>query len=282
MFNKVKECIVKLPSKERICALKMDEIHIKDYEEYSKGFDCVEGLVDLEHLGRTDERAKYAFVLCLDSLNAKNRWRQTLAYFLPGKSGMNGEQLKLIVQLCLKKLKELGANVKILTSDQCTNNQNAFKLLGITETDSWFEVDGELYCGMADFPHLIKRLFAMLKIHDKIYIKSEVIVCFEDFINALVFDRSRLLSHITDAYLNPNAFESMNVLRAMQVFSRRFVAQDPNGIKSSTWKNSADFAEKLDTVIDLCNAYHLQYGESRKKTIISCKPRSGKSFSGFC
>ncbi|XP_051165751.1 uncharacterized protein LOC127284392 [Leptopilina boulardi] len=94
MFKKVEECIEKLPNEERICALKMDEIHLKSYEEYSKGPDCIEGIVDLGPLGRLDERAKCAFLLCLDSLNATNRWRQILAYLLPGKSGMSGEQVK--------------------------------------------------------------------------------------------------------------------------------------------------------------------------------------------
>lgn len=43
--------------------------------------------------------------------------------------------------------------------------------------------------------------------------------------------------------------------------------KDSNGLKSSTWTNSANFAKKLDTVIDLGNAYHLKYGESRKKPL---------------
>ena len=274
IFNKVEECLSKLPEDQRICALKMDELARKCLEEYSKGLDCIEGLVDFGPLGRFNERA---FVMCLDSLNPESKWRQVLSYLLPGKSGMSGEHIKLMVEMILKKLKKIGANVKILTCDQGLNSQNAFKLLKISATNPWFEVDGELYCGLPDFPHLIKRLFAMLRFHGFISIGTEVIVSFKDFVDVLKFDRtmssSRLLSHITDAHLNPNAFEGMNVLRPMQVFSRKFASairtagKDPHGLKSDTWENSANFAEKLDTVIDYCNAYHLRYGESRKRPL---------------
>ncbi|KMQ84980.1 transposable element p transposase, partial [Lasius niger] len=57
---------------------------IKSYEEYSFKLDQIEGLVDLGPLGRTHETAKHVFVFCLDSINARNPWRQPLAYFLSG------------------------------------------------------------------------------------------------------------------------------------------------------------------------------------------------------
>jgi len=73
---------------------------IKSYEEYSLKFDEIEGLVDLDPLGRTPERIKCVFVFCLDSLNARHPWRQPLAYFLPGKC-MKAEEIVILLKECL-------------------------------------------------------------------------------------------------------------------------------------------------------------------------------------
>jgi len=70
---------------ERVCALKWDEMYIKSYEEYSSKLDEIEGLVDLGPLGRKSERGKCVFVFCLDSLNARHKWRQPIASFLSEK-----------------------------------------------------------------------------------------------------------------------------------------------------------------------------------------------------
>lgn len=57
-----------LPAEQRVCALKWDEMCIKSHEEYSHSLDVIEGLVDLGPLGRNNQRAKCAFVFCLDSI----------------------------------------------------------------------------------------------------------------------------------------------------------------------------------------------------------------------
>lgn len=65
-----------------MCALKWDEMSIKNYEEYSVKLDEIKGIVDLGFLGRKSERAK---CLCILSRQFKCAWRQPLAYFLLGK-----------------------------------------------------------------------------------------------------------------------------------------------------------------------------------------------------
>lgn len=86
---------------------------IKSYEEYSSKLDEIEGL-DLGPLCRKPERTKCVFVFCLDSLNACHPWRQLLAYFLPGKC-IRSDKIVHLVQICLEKLTETGADMKIVT-----------------------------------------------------------------------------------------------------------------------------------------------------------------------
>lgn len=66
---------------------------------------------------------------------------------------------------------------------------------------------------------------------------------------------SNLLSHITEAHIRPNSFESMNVKRAFQIFSHTFVAAIKTAgyekeLSTMTWQATADFAERLNNVID--------------------------------
>lgn len=228
IFKKVAEKLSKLRVNERVCALKWGEMSIKSYEKYSRSLDIIEGLIDLGPLGRTTERAKHVMVFCIDGLNAKNPWRQLIAYFFTGNS-TNNEITAKLVRMCLSKLKETGALVKLLTCDQASSNQNAlYKHCNVTEEKPYFEHDGCIYYASFDFPHLIKRLVIQLWTHKYLYAGTEAITAFDDFQQTWYLDKanviSNLLSHITEAHMAPNNWESMNVKRAFQMFSRRFAA----------------------------------------------------------
>lgn len=115
IFQKLKEKIAQILEEESMC-LKMRRNSIIMYEEFSSKLDEIESLVDLGPLDRQIEKNKCVFVFCLDSLNARHPWRQSLAYFLPGKC-MRSHEIYL-VQMCLNKLNETSANVKLVTCDQ--------------------------------------------------------------------------------------------------------------------------------------------------------------------
>lgn len=191
---------------------------IKSYEEYSSKLDEIEGLVDLGSLGRKAERTKCVFVFCLDSLNARHPWRQPLTYFLPGKC-MRSPEIVHLVKMCLDKLNETGADVKLVTCNQGTNNQAAYNQLGVDVQEPYFMYNNKRYHASYDSPHLVKRLASFFRTHDKIYCKGEIIASYSDFVKTCCIDNatkrgSNLLSHITQAYIRPNCFEAMNVKRA--------------------------------------------------------------------
>jgi len=63
--------------------------------------------------------------------------------------------------------------------------------------------------------------------------------------------------------LHPNNFEAMNVKRAFQLFSHTFAAAiktagDGKELRTNTWEKTADFAERMNNVIDACNSYSLK------------------------
>ena len=186
--------------------------------------------MDLGPLGRRNERARYVFVFCLDSLNAKNPWRQLIAYFLTGNR-MNAQEMHKLLEQCLVRLDKGGATVVLTTCDQGPSNQSLYStVLGVMETGTpSFHCAGREYFASFDFPHLIKRLMSTLRTHGALYCDGEVIVAYDDFINTWRYDctntTSRLLSHITEAHLFPNSFEAMNVKRAFQLLSLRFAAE---------------------------------------------------------
>ena len=78
ILQKLESKLKSLPPEERMCALKFDELTIKSFEEYSKKLDEVEGFSDIGSFRRDSTIAKHALLFCLDSINAKNNWRQLL------------------------------------------------------------------------------------------------------------------------------------------------------------------------------------------------------------
>ncbi|XP_026669098.1 uncharacterized protein LOC113464289 [Ceratina calcarata] len=107
VFHEIKRHLSELSVQERLCALKWDEMSIKAWEEYSAYLDRIERHIDLGHLGRCDEKARYVFAFCVDSINAENRWKQIVAYFLPGTGGMKCEEIINLLKVC-SHLKECG------------------------------------------------------------------------------------------------------------------------------------------------------------------------------
>lgn len=290
IFQKLKEKMAQIPEEERVCALKWDEMAIKKYEEYSSKLDEIEGLVDLGPLGKQTERSTCVFVFCLDSLNARHPWRQPLAYFLPGKC-MRSHEIINLVEICLDKLNETGANVKLLTCDQGTNNQAAYNQLGVDIQKPYFIYNNKKYYASYDFPHLIKRLASFLRKHDNIYCKGEIIASFSDFVKTWGIDNmtkggSNLLSHITQAHIRPNCFEAMNVKRAFQLFSHKFaaaikIAGDEKELHSNTWEATANFAEYMNNVIDACNSYSLNVTFGGKRPLSKKNPDIEDLLSNF-
>lgn len=229
-----------------------------------------QGLVELGPLGRRDERAHYVLLFNLTSLNVGNKWRQPIAYFFAGKSGMTAEEIHSLLKEALQRLEEVDARVKLLVCDQGPNNQRLYdKIFQVNYGEATAVIGGKSYFVAFDFPHLIKRVVSALRNHKGIWQDGRLIVSWDDFTSTYAFDRtlatSNLLGHISDIHLSPNSFQAMNVQRAFQILGHRYAQaiklwgtsmQESSGcnVASSTWKSSAECAEKMNDIIDACNS----------------------------
>lgn len=122
---------------------------------------------------------------------------------------------------------------------------------------------------------VVKRLTSFLRTHRNIYYDGNIIASYSDFETTWSIDNStkggsNLLSHITEAHIRPNSFEAMNVKRAFQLFSHTFAAAIKTAgheqeLKTNTWQATADFAERMNNIIDACNSYssNMKFGGKR-------------------
>ncbi|KAF0705671.1 THAP domain-containing protein 9, partial [Aphis craccivora] len=121
--------------KEKACTVCFDEMCIKEFIEYSKEFDFIEGFEDLDHYGRTNKSANCVLVFMAQGIYSP--WKFSIAYFL-AHSGVNKTILKTLIIDVLQKLFEVGLCPKIIVCDQGTNNQSALKSLNISEDNPFF------------------------------------------------------------------------------------------------------------------------------------------------
>lgn len=290
VFTKLAEKLKNFPAEERVCCLKWDEMAIKSFEEYSEKYDLIEGLEDLGPLGRKNARATKAFLFCVDSINAKNPWRQMLAFFF-SKNGISGDDIKKLVLMALNKLRDIKADVRALTCDMGTANQKAYSLLGITQDAPYFSYKEKKYFALYDIPHLMKRLVYQMRTYDSIYNdESKIIVSFKDLRNTWQIDRSlntsSILSHLDLSHFAPNSFQAMKVKRAFQLLSHTLAsairtAGFSGQLSSSTWKSSSDFLEIMNSVIDACNTYKLISRNCRKRPISENNPQISQTLKHF-
>ena len=73
----------------------------------------------------------------------------------------------------------------------------------------------------------MKRLLAQLRTHKYLYdAHGNIIANFQDYVTAWEYGRrkstSNLLNHITEAHMDPNSWEVVNVKRAFQFFSKKY------------------------------------------------------------
>lgn len=247
--------------KEKACTVCFDEMYIKEFLEYSKDFDFVEGFEDLGHYGRTDKSANCVLVFMARGIYSP--WKFPIAYFL-GHSGVDKIMLKKLIIDILQKLFEVGLCPKIIVCDQGTSNQSCLKSLNISEESPFFFVNNNKIFSIFDIPHLLKCL--RNNFIGACYIKGDIIMSFDDIKKTYEIDKannkSRSLTKITDAHINPNSFQKMRVKLAAQLLSNSMSATirtciQTGQLQSNTSSNTADFIEFINNLFDCLNSRSL-------------------------
>lgn len=109
-----------------ICSLVMDEMAIRQHEEWVPSQGKSYGYVDMGTGSTENTIASNALVFLLNCVNGS--WKIPVGYFLI--SGIKAESKKGLVQECLKKCFEVGIKVISLTFDGAPTNLTMANLLG--------------------------------------------------------------------------------------------------------------------------------------------------------
>lgn len=188
--------------KEKIYTISFDEIYIKEFLEYSKGYDFIEGSEDFGKYGRSNKSANSVMVFMARGIFYQ--WKFPVAYFLT-HSGVKTKMLnKLIINIIIE-LFNVGLCPKMSVCDQGTNNQSALKSLGIDENKPYFYVNKNRVFSIFDVPHLVKSL--RNNFIDCFFKKGDLQFAFKDIVEVYQIDKkntkSKAILKITEAHIIP-------------------------------------------------------------------------------
>lgn len=110
-FSHLEKKFESVDYKEKVCSVCFDEMYLKEFLEYSKQLDFIEGFEDF---GRTDKTANSVLVFMARGIYSS--WKFPIAYFL-AHSGVNKIMLKNLIIDVLQKLFEIGLCPKVIVCD---------------------------------------------------------------------------------------------------------------------------------------------------------------------
>jgi len=274
LFKQLKIKADSMTIQEKHCTLVFDELKIKNFLEYSKYLDLVEGYENLGPKGRTNKLAGQAMVFVIRGLYSS--WKMPISYFLPATSVKHQILSELLVE-AITQLFKCGFIVKALICDQGVSNVAAFKDLKITKEEPYFFVESRKVFALFDVPHIFKNLRNHLIKKDFIFEDKQV--SFKDIKKTYELDKnsstSRALLHITDAHISPGPFQLMSCKLALQLFSNRVVTAMQTCIMtgqldSQTAPQTVQMIKKLNDLLDCLNSSSL-FNSNPSKCALSDK-----------
>jgi len=248
-----------MTEEERFCTLVFDEMKIKNYLEYSKFLDLIEGYEDLGTKGRSNKLAGQALLFMIRGVYSK--WKLPFAYFLPSTSVSHKILSELLIE-AINKIFDCGFIVLSMVCDQGTNNVSALqKDLNMTKDKPYIEIRGKKVFSIFDVPHLYKNLRNNFIKNNFIYKENET--SFQDLKDTYELDKnsgtSRSLLKITNNHMNPGPFQLMSCKLAMQLFSNSMSATMESCIltkqlKSKTAPHTMEMIKDLNNLLDVLNS----------------------------
>lgn len=278
VFKQLKIKADTMDEQERYCTLVFDEMKIKNFLEYSKYLDLVEGYEDLGPLGRSNKLAGQAMVFLIRGLYAS--WKLPISYFFAATS-VKHTDLSILLKDVIEKLLDCGFIVTAMICDQGKNNIAALvNDLKMTKNAPFIEVKGKQIYSIFDVPHLFKNLRNNFKSNNFIFKGKET--SFKDLKDVYEIDKksgtSRALLKITDSHMNPGPFQLMSCKLAMQLFSNSMAAAMETCImskqlQSNTALNTLDMIKELNHLLDVLNSKSLFDKNSFKCAISQERPQ---------
>ena len=152
IFEGLKNRFLSVKPEHRICAVVYDEMAIKQQLIYNSSSDRIDGFETVASHVNSKYIANHAGVFMVRGLCSK--WKQSVGYFY-SSGPINNKTLEKILVECIEKLIDIGLDVKLVISDQGSNNRAVFDHLKVSENHPYFEVKNSKIFVMYDPPHLI-------------------------------------------------------------------------------------------------------------------------------
>lgn len=249
----------------RNCIISIDEMSLKTHLNYSVQQDKITGLSDFQGGTVESKIENHASVLMARGLF--DGWTQPVSYWIV-KDAFKAEDLKTIVEDCVRKLRSIGLIIRGFESDMGPNFQKFARLMGVSPENPYFYVDDSKIYYIHDVPHLFKCTRNCL-LKKSIKVPAGDSVSWEYFSKVYELDKKlhfRLLHKLTDCHLNPSNKEKMRVKYAVQVLSSTMAACINTYISVKRLPEdamtTADFTSKFDGLFDMLNSA-VQFHESK-------------------
>ncbi|CAK1601293.1 unnamed protein product [Parnassius mnemosyne] len=265
MWDILSAIIKHMSSSEKECVLCMDEMSLKLNLSYNSKEDKILGLHEVDGQ-QQPVAAGYAFTLMLRGITSK--WKQPIGFSFISSSKID-DQLKTWIIATVKRLLELGFNIRAFVSDLGSDFLAFSKTLGNSKESSCFEIGGHNIYYIFDVPHLMKCVRNNL-INYNFEFDGKT-TRWEDITNMYELDKMkdmRSAPRLTDSHLQPNSFQKQKVRFAVQVFSNSVVAAFKNYQSSGTLQvddGTIFFIEMMNSLFDLLNSSNIDSPKAYSK-----------------
>lgn len=259
ILNEIKRKVNAMGESERYCTLIFDEITIKQFLEYSRKHDRIEGFYD--HGERKNQFGRQVMLFLIRGIYAN--WKLPFAYFVSDTTMKNIDLYRALGE-ALKLLLDAGLKIVSTVCDQGKNNQSALSMFGVSKHVPYFQINNNRIYHIYDVLHLVKNLRNNI-LKNRFLYKNEF-VDFKDIIDAYNIDQtsttSRSMPKLSDSHMQPDSFEKMNCRLATQIFSNSVAAGirtvvSTGELTSSTALHTADFVTFINNLFDCLNSKQL-------------------------
>lgn len=252
---------------EKETVLCLDEMSLKTFLSFRESVGLLEGFVDYGPLGRHPEYGNEALVFHLHGMY--KAWKQPIGYVI-SNSATPAEIMYAMLQKAVKAAQEMGLRIRVLVSDQGTNNQALLSQhLNVTANKPYFHMNGQKIITIYDPPHLLKSVRNNLVGKDFIMNgnRNDVVASWDHFTKLIEIETQsstafRLAPKLTASrHGNPTAFKKMKVSTAAQTFSSTVAAAMTTYAVSSdscmpieAASTTASTFKKFDSLFDSFNS----------------------------
>lgn len=202
LIRELKFKVSTMTLQEKYCTLVFDEISIKQFLEYNKKHDFIEGFEDYGDK-RTNKFGTHILLFMVRGIYSK--WKLPLAYFV-SSGAIKKDVLVQTITDSIKQIFKIGLNVRAVICDQGKNNQAALKTLGTSVEKTFIEFEGKKIFVIFDTLHLIKNFRNNFLYNN--YIFDDKVVDFKDIVKTYEIDQtsetSRCLLKFSEAHPYPD------------------------------------------------------------------------------